>query len=513
MVLQASGAEAIAYSDRGEQAWTVDSFGASVWLPAIKLKKTSWKVDERLYNHYISPLLGSLTFSDLDNDAIGKLENLFAAKDLASATRNRILYVLKSLMAYAHKYGLVDKGKFSLLENRFSRQVLRKTAFIDQQKLRKLYQKLQLSHSIPARIIEIMLLTGITKKEILAAKWEDFDYQHSTLEVSGYKGRRKKILLSEKVKDILLSIPKDRDSGWIFPGRNPDQHYTDLFSFWNNLRNECGLREIRIQDLRHNYTNWQKQANGYAPVLESQLENETDFKDSVESNKKQPGESDDQIALIGIDYMNPTPLRSGAGDNIESDKKTGSIKDLLKQITDATIRSSGFTESYLKRKRCGIFMSMPANILKRYSIEQFTADLTSKGKKYWNANPACFVRDHYKLSGSAVMVDAKEFSLWAAFQEAIGYLNRKDGDLAFVCYIHSQKIDDKDPITLTLLMSQVNKTYQNKLNIHTLIKNINILNQATEHIANISGDKINYDLLSLINYDLNIKNNELILIA
>ena len=40
---------------------------------------------------------------------------------------------------------------------------------------------------------------------------------------------------------------------WVFAGRKPGTHVSELTSFWHRLRSRMGLEDVRLHDLRHSY--------------------------------------------------------------------------------------------------------------------------------------------------------------------------------------------------------------------------------------------------------------------
>ena len=99
--------------------------------------------------------------------------------------------------------------------------------------------------------IRLLLLTGARKSEVLKARWENVRPDLRLLIVPLSKsGRPRHILLSDATLDVLRATPRTSGNPWLFPGHVPGKPLSDLHLFWNRLRRELGLADVRIHDLR-----------------------------------------------------------------------------------------------------------------------------------------------------------------------------------------------------------------------------------------------------------------------
>lgn len=100
-----------------------------------------------------------------------------------------------------------------------------------------------------------MLLTDARKNEILKAKWEDVDWENKRLRSPReVRGELRFIELPEEAITLLEGLKRDSDGDWIFPGRKLNQPITDIYQYWNRLRNELGVLQMKMEDLRYNTT-------------------------------------------------------------------------------------------------------------------------------------------------------------------------------------------------------------------------------------------------------------------
>ena len=105
--------------------------------------------------------------------------------------------------------------------------------------------------------IRLLLLTGARKSEVLKARWEHVRLDLRLLIVPLSKsGKPRHIPLSDEAITVIRSIPRQQGLPWLFPGHAPGKPLSDLYLFWNRLRRELGLADVRIHDLRHTFASF-----------------------------------------------------------------------------------------------------------------------------------------------------------------------------------------------------------------------------------------------------------------
>ena len=97
--------------------------------------------------------------------------------------------------------------------------------------------------------VRLLLLTGCRRNEIMTLQWQDYRDGHLFLRDS--KTGPRTVWLSSAARAVLDGLP--RTSAWVFPGRNGNRSARGLNQFWQELREEADLRDVRLHDLRHSY--------------------------------------------------------------------------------------------------------------------------------------------------------------------------------------------------------------------------------------------------------------------
>ena len=98
--------------------------------------------------------------------------------------------------------------------------------------------------------MRLLLLTGCRKSEVLTLRWSDYREGHLFLR-DGKSGPRT-VWLSHPARNVLERM--ERTSAWVFPSpraQGPASAMMWLRYFWQRVRAEAQLCDVRPHDLRH----------------------------------------------------------------------------------------------------------------------------------------------------------------------------------------------------------------------------------------------------------------------
>ena len=177
----------------------------------------------------------------------------FASLRATPAAADRSLPVLSVIMREAEAMGLRPEGANPCRGIRRYRRKGRER-FLSDEEVRRLSRTLAAhgEHSpLPAAAIRLLLLTGCRKGEVLTLRWSDYREGHLFLRDS--KTGPRTVWLSSPARRILDGL--ERSGPWVFPrprGKGPRRDFW-LHEFWDRVRADAGLRDVRIHDLRHTH--------------------------------------------------------------------------------------------------------------------------------------------------------------------------------------------------------------------------------------------------------------------
>ena len=98
----------------------------------------------------------------------------------------------------------------------------------------------------------MLILTGARKREVLDAKWEDFDFIRRLWRIPTTKlGKPRHVPLSDGVLNLLSAM--ERKGDWVFANPKTNKPFVSIFCAWNTARAKAGLSDVRVHDLRHSF--------------------------------------------------------------------------------------------------------------------------------------------------------------------------------------------------------------------------------------------------------------------
>ncbi|WP_241159586.1 site-specific integrase [Desulfovibrio sp. ZJ200] len=216
------------------------------------MRKRSWQVDERILRQHILPIFARHPLQDISRNDVAAWLGSLAAKGLAPATCNRILSVFKSVCSLAVIRGVLPVSPCMGIAPFPIRQL--RERYLARHEARRLLQALHDSPRLEAKALQLLLLTGARKSEILKARWEHIHLEQHLLTVPLSKSNRPRhIVLSDEAVAIIRHLPRRPDCPWLFPGRTAGRPLADIYLFWNQLRRQLHFADVRIHDLRHTF--------------------------------------------------------------------------------------------------------------------------------------------------------------------------------------------------------------------------------------------------------------------
>ena len=237
--------------------FNLDGFVSSVYLPHIRLRKRSWRVDERIARQHLSPTFGARELADIQRHEVEDWLHGLASSGLAPATCNRILAVFKTICSLAEIRGVLSAGQSPCMGVSPFKIHAQRERYLSRDEAHRLRRAREKSDRPEAFAIRLLLLTGARKSEVLKARWEHVRLDLRLLIVPLSKsGKPRHIPLSDEAITVIRSIPRQQGNPWLFPGHAPGKPLSDLYLLWNRLRRELGLADVRIHDLRHTFASF-----------------------------------------------------------------------------------------------------------------------------------------------------------------------------------------------------------------------------------------------------------------
>lgn len=236
---------------------TVEEFIETRYLPFVKSYKNSWITDEGLLKNHVTSVWGKRRMDEITTIDVNSLITKHRETH-APGSCNRLLILLRYLFNLALRWETPCMKANPAAGYRLMEENNKNERYLSKEEAATLYEVITKSPNTMLRyIIPMLILTGARKREVLDAKWEDFDLERQAWRIPiSRSGTMRHVPLSDGAISLLKSIPIVR--GCEYPFANPKslKPYISIFCSWDTARTRAGLADVRIHDLRHSFASF-----------------------------------------------------------------------------------------------------------------------------------------------------------------------------------------------------------------------------------------------------------------
>ena len=247
--------------EQKEQAKKVPTFAAFIedqYLPYVKSYKRSWDTDVSLLKKHLLSRFSSKYMDEVTRQDIVKMHSERKASGAAAGSANRLLIMMRYIFNLAVRWEVPGikanptKGVPLMEENN------KKERYLSVDEAQRLYEAVCKSQNTMLKyIVPMLILTGARKREVLDAKWEDFDFARRIWRIPMSKsGKARRVPLSDGALNILSTMPRDMKSEWTFPNPDTKKPFVNIFCAWDTARKSVDLGDVRVHDLRHSHASF-----------------------------------------------------------------------------------------------------------------------------------------------------------------------------------------------------------------------------------------------------------------
>jgi integrase len=237
---------------------TFATFIEDQYLPYVKSYKRSWDTDVSLLKNHLLPRFSASYLDEITRQDIVKMHSERKASGAAAGSANRLLIMMRYIFNLAVRWEVPGikanptKGVPLMEENN------KKERYLSVDEAQRLYDAVCKSQNTMLQyIVPMLILTGARKREVLDAKWEDFDFARRIWRIPMSKsGKARRVPLSDGALNILSTMPRDLKCEWTFPNPDTKKPYVSIFCAWDTARKSVGLGDVRVHDLRHSHASF-----------------------------------------------------------------------------------------------------------------------------------------------------------------------------------------------------------------------------------------------------------------
>lgn len=237
---------------------TVPTFGSFIndqYLPYVKSYKRSWDTDESLIRNHLLPRFANHFLDEITRQDIVKMHSTRLNEGAAPGSANRLLVMMRYIFNLAIRWDVPNiktnptKGVPLFEENN------KKERYLTSEETQRLYDAVCKSESTMLQfIIPMLLLTGARKREVLDAKWQDFDLIQRSWRIPTPKsGVARYVPLSDGALNILRRLTVHDEHDYVFANPKSGKPFVSIHCAWDSARKRAGLKDVRIHDLRHSF--------------------------------------------------------------------------------------------------------------------------------------------------------------------------------------------------------------------------------------------------------------------
>lgn len=238
-----------------------------------KVHKRSWRIDRRILDRGLLPAFGSLPVNKITPELISAWHAGLVDKPTEA---NRRLEVLSSIFSWALRLRLVKENPASFVRH-FTEEARDRVLSIEE--LRALVAALQRTRDARTRTaLWLLLLTGARRSEVIGARWTDVDWDNRLLKVPAHRSKSKK-RLRYALPSVALTLLREygpQPDGWLFPSYEAQGTAIRVIErAWQKIREEAGLKSVRIHDLRRTMATYAADMGVPLAVLKDMLNHST----------------------------------------------------------------------------------------------------------------------------------------------------------------------------------------------------------------------------------------------
>jgi len=223
------------------------------YLEHVRGYKRAPEIDERVLRLHLLPRFGKLHLDEFQQADIIDWLNAQAKAGKSQATVNRWQVTLSHMFRLAAEWGIPGAERNPLKGAKLKEPNNKKERFLTAEEITRLRAAMEQSpNPMLAPIVTLLLLTGCRKRELLDAKWDQFDLERKSWRIPMSKsGKARHVPLSDEALKVLEALPRFRNCAHVVPNVKTMKPHGSIFNAWNTARKRAGLPDVRMHDCRH----------------------------------------------------------------------------------------------------------------------------------------------------------------------------------------------------------------------------------------------------------------------
>ena len=231
---------------------SIGEFVRDVYLGHIQSTRRNYSSSLSFINHHLLPRFGSKHFDQITPEDIAVVHREMRTKGYAAATCNKLPVTLKIIYNLARRRKVPGAATNPASEVRLF-EPMKRERYLSNAEIQRLRETLEGSENPQLKfIVPLLILLSCRKRELLDAKWSDFDLERRNWRIPMSKnGKPRNVPLSSAVLEILARLPRLEGCPFVVPNLSTRKPFVSVYMSWDRARKACGLEEVTMHDLRH----------------------------------------------------------------------------------------------------------------------------------------------------------------------------------------------------------------------------------------------------------------------
>jgi len=242
---------------------TLNRFFDEQYFPHARASKKQFQHDWSTFNTHMRAQLGHYHLDELTNPVLDVWVREQVVSGLQRSTINKHIYLMNRLLNLARHWCFIPA------QNPHQQSIRRLPVgdytqrFLSEDEIHRLLKCCRASsHPYLYHFVQLLLLTGARKGEAKAARWRDVDLAKRLWTVPRSKnGRSRRIILNSNAVEVMHGIQTvaerlnqpTQPSNFLFTNPKTGRAYHSFYAAWHVAREDAGLDDVRIHDLRHTF--------------------------------------------------------------------------------------------------------------------------------------------------------------------------------------------------------------------------------------------------------------------
>lgn len=227
---------------------------AEHYYPAVRNRKRSIKDDVQKFEHRLSSAFGHMPLAAIkSSNIVAFLDMLREQEQLSPATVNRYLALLKAIWRHAVENDLHPKSPAKHIRPLPEQNIRTRVLNLEERSAFKDACERE-NNRAAASLLMLLALTAARLGEALGARVQDIDLNSGVWYLPRTKsGKAEHICLSSAALKLLREVIGTRESGYLFPGKDPAKPMTRPAKAFERICASAGIIAFTIHDLRRTW--------------------------------------------------------------------------------------------------------------------------------------------------------------------------------------------------------------------------------------------------------------------